>query len=389
MLRITSVREPTGRYLLDDPAREVADLFGGVMPGHWLGSAATHQGLAGEVTREDLRLVLSGRRPSGTIEPSGRHQVLAHDVIFAAPKPVSVLLATPDDVVAREAVIAHNEAVVAGLGYLEARAAGVVRQRSDGMRSWLHVDGTVAARFTHGASRSGDPHLHSHVLLANRARGEDGRFGALDTVALRAHGRAADAVYLTVLRAELASRLKLTFLRGHDGAPRIEGISDAECVALSGRSEEVRRGEVERPPKVIQGRAEALERWAERRGRLMALDDQPRFSRSAQHLDEHRAAAELHEQPVTARVLVASVATAATAGMKVDAIAELLGRIEGPLGRGRAEVVLGPSVLPSWRALAHLGPRPTDRGELSAWLDAASRLRDPRERDAPLIARDR
>ena len=375
MLRITSLKDATGRYLLDDPAREVADLFDGAMRGRWLGTAASTIGLEGRIEPEVLELVLSGRRPGGTITPSVRQRRAAVDLIFAAPKPASLLMASPDDGVARSAVLGHEEAVGAALGYLEDRAAGVIRQCPGGERVWLHAEGVVAAGFTHGASRSGDPHLHSHVLLANRARADDGRFGALDVVALRAHARAADAVYRAVLRSELAARLGVTFLRGADGAPRIEGISDGDCLALSGRSEEVRRGVLDRPTKVAQTRAEALERWSIRRSRVVSLDDPPRFVRSAGHLDEHRAAGVLHDRPLTARALVESVATAATSGMTVAAMGELLGRIEGPLGRGAAEVVLSPVVLPTWRNLARLGPRPTDRRELAWWLDEASRTR--------------
>ena len=42
------------------------------------------------------------------------------------------------------------------------------------------ADGFVAAQFPHRTSRLGDPHLHWHVLVANMARGIDGRWTALD-----------------------------------------------------------------------------------------------------------------------------------------------------------------------------------------------------------------
>jgi conjugative relaxase-like TrwC/TraI family protein len=389
MLRIAPMSDQTGRYLLDDPALEVADLFGGVQRCRWEGASTALQGLGGAVRSVDLSTVLSGRLPFGTLEPSERRRVAAYDLIFAAPKPVSVLFASDEDSVARECVLGHEAAVRSALGYIEDRAAGVMRHRPGAVRSWLHVEGTVAAAFTHGASRSGDPHLHSHLILANRARAEDGRFGALDAMSLRAHGRAADAIYLTVLRAELRERLNLAFLRTVDGSTRIEGISDAACVALSGRAEEVRRGVIGPPPKVSQSRGQALELWTERRRQVVAFDDQPRFARSMDHIDEHRAAAELHDRPVTARSVVESLATAATGGMRVEALRQVLSRAEVPLGRGGAENRLGPGVLPTHRALATLGPRPTDDHELSRWLDEASLIRTHSDRQRPLNVRAR
>ncbi|MAT05701.1 MAG: hypothetical protein CL424_11735, partial [Acidimicrobiaceae bacterium] len=44
------------------------------------------------------------------------------------------------------------------------------------------AEGFVAAQFPHRTSRMGDPHLHWHVLVANTARGIDGRWTALDSL---------------------------------------------------------------------------------------------------------------------------------------------------------------------------------------------------------------
>ena len=389
MLKITAVTDTTGRYLLDDPASEIADLFDGTRPGQWSGRSAGRHGLNGDVRENELSLILDGRVPGGTLQPSARRLRTAHDLVFAAPKPVSVLMATPDESVARATVLAHEAAVGAALGYVEDRGAGIVRATPGGGRAWLHVEGLVAARFTHGTSRSGDPHLHSHVVVANRARAADGRFGPLDALALRAHGRAADAVYLAALRSELTARLSVTFLRAHDGTLRIEGISDATCLALSGRSEEVRRGAADRPMKISRSRAEVLELWSARTMRVVSIEDQPRFHRSPHHLDEHRAAALLHDRPLIARHVVESVASAATSGISVDAIGELLARTRAPLGRGIGETALPSSVVPHPKALETLGPRPTARDPLGAWLDEAEHLRSRSRSDRSVIVRDR
>ena len=388
MLTITSVSDASGRYLLEDPALEVADLFGGATRSAWRGLSAHRHGLVGAVTAPDLRVVLSGRVPGGSLQPGARQQRTSFDLVFAAPKPASVLMAQPDDRVARHVVLGHEAAVAEALGYIEDRAIGIVRSTSGSERSWSHVDGIVAAQFTHGVSRSGDPHLHSHVLLVNRARGADGRFGALDSRALRAHAVAADAIYRSGLRSELSRRLAITHLRTVDGTIRIDGVSDADCIAMSGRSEERRRGEHGRPAKVLRRRWEAMELWEERRRFAPSMEDAPRFARPADRLDEHRAAALLHDRPLVARTVVASVADAATAGISVDAIATVVARPGVLLGGGLAERPLPRSVIPRPEELALLGPRPVDRGRLLGWLDEAERIRE-RSRDRGISARGR
>ena len=54
MLKITAVTDTTGRYLLDDPASEIADLFDGTRPGQWSGRSAGRHGLNGDVRENDL-----------------------------------------------------------------------------------------------------------------------------------------------------------------------------------------------------------------------------------------------------------------------------------------------------------------------------------------------
>ena len=44
------------------------------------------------------------------------------------------------------------------------------------------IEGVVAAAFTHWDSRAGDPQLHDHVVVANRARSiSDGMWRTLDS----------------------------------------------------------------------------------------------------------------------------------------------------------------------------------------------------------------
>ena len=95
---------------------------------------------------------------------SGRVSVPAFDLTFSAPKSASVLFALAGADAARMVVAAHNEAVAGSLSYLEQHAITATR-RSGPARVVLPTSGAVAAVFTHGVSRNGDPHVHSHVVL--------------------------------------------------------------------------------------------------------------------------------------------------------------------------------------------------------------------------------
>ena len=294
---------------------------------------------------------------------------------MAAPKPVSVLFASPDEARARAALRAHRRATAATLEYFEGRAAAVRRSR-DGEVEGLRAEGLLAAEFTHGLSRGGDPHLHSHLLVANLARDRGGRFGALDRRPLLAHAQAADALYRATLRHELHQRLGLRWQEDLSGRERIEGLSDATMLALSGRSADRRAGDRWVPSKdPVVSRAAAVERWADRARHAPLLDDAPRRSPPADRLDEHRFASVLAGRGHPARDLVRAWSEAARGGLDPAVLRRALSRVDRPLGHGIAETALSPrSLLPSARSLRQLGARPTDRGSLEAWWRRAEEL---------------
>ena len=95
--------------------------------------------------------------------------------MFSPPKSVSLLHALGDDEVRHAVNQAHLAAWQAALSYLEQRACvtrrgknGVLRERGPGF---------VAAAYQHRTSRAQDPHLHTHVIVANMACGSDGTGG--------------------------------------------------------------------------------------------------------------------------------------------------------------------------------------------------------------------
>jgi hypothetical protein len=67
--------------------------------------------------------------------------------------------------------------------------------------------GVLAVGFDHRTSREGDPLLHTHLLVANRVQGPDGRWTALDGRDLYRHRLAADAIYRATYQHELVRTL--------------------------------------------------------------------------------------------------------------------------------------------------------------------------------------
>ena len=143
-------------------------------------------------SRRTFRRLLEGRHPrTGRPIGSGRTTVAAFDLTFSAPKSASVLFALGGEAVARRVVAAHAEAVAGALSYLEQHA--VTAARRDGVRARRDPDhaGSSPAVFTHAVNRNGDPHLHSHVVMANLVHGADGRWSACDRRGFEAHRQAA------------------------------------------------------------------------------------------------------------------------------------------------------------------------------------------------------
>lgn len=162
-------------------------LGSGEAPGVWSGRLAARLGLAGVVEGDLLRALIDRRHPVGgetLMAGTGRKpMVRAIDATFSAPKSVSWLWAFGGSEVASVISIAHVEAVEAALAFVEERAA-VTRRQRNGVRVRARTIGWAVATFLHRTSRSGDPQLHTHAVIANLVQRDDGRWVSLDATAL-------------------------------------------------------------------------------------------------------------------------------------------------------------------------------------------------------------
>lgn len=227
-------------YYLSAVAEGAEDyyLYAGEAPGRWAGGGAGELGLYGEVAGSDFTGLLRGERP-GSQAPLGSRagKVPGFDLTFSAPKSVSVLFGLGDERLAAQVRAAHDAAVDDALGYLEQVASHGRRGRGGLLR--IESKGFVAAVFRHRTSRAGDPNLHSHVVIANRVLGVDGRWTALDARALYQQARTAGHLYQASLRHELRD-LGLAWVVGRNG------LGEAEEVPRPVRREfSTRRREIE------------------------------------------------------------------------------------------------------------------------------------------------
>jgi conjugative relaxase-like TrwC/TraI family protein len=328
--------------------------------------------------------------------------VAAFDLTFSAPKSASVLFALAGADAARAVVDAHTGAVAGALSYLEQHGLTAIR-RSGPARVVLPTSGALAAVFTHGVSRTGDPHLHSHVVLANLVHGVDGRWGACDRRGLGAHRMAASAVYEAQLRAGLTAALGVRWTVSPGRSAEVTGVDPELLAAFSSRSADIRRHMYERGARSNRGArvawaatrpakgpgtpySELASGWQQKAravGCHLDLGAIP-SRRGPAVLDEHRFAGVISlpaHGGAHRRDVVAAFAVAARNGATATVVEQLVAQWVPPGSPGVAEPLQQRrAVVPANHHLRALGPRPLDPDDHAVWRSAAGTLDAYRER---------
>ncbi|HEX4161304.1 MAG TPA: MobF family relaxase [Acidimicrobiales bacterium] len=409
MLGIRRIGTGRADYYLADLAAEVPVPGPARAAGRWIGAAAGDLGLDGAapVDATQFRSLLAGRHP-GTARPlplpTGR-RVAGYDLTFSAPKSVSVVFALGGDDVARAVVAAHTEAVVGALRYVERHGLGATRwRREDGERAVIGTTGFSGAQFTHGVNRNLDPHLHSHVVVANAVHGVDGRWSACDGRGLDAHRVAAGGVYDAHLRHALTSALGVRWEAptGPGRTSEIAGVPPELMGEFSSRGADVRmhafragarsaRGRhvawaATRPPKTTgipyDDLAVAWRRRADFVGPGLEGDLRVRPAPAGADsiavpgsYDEHRFAGVIALTPhggAHRRDVVAAFAGSARDGVPAASVDRVTDMWAPGAQVGVAEdLTTRRSVMPATHHLRALGPRPVDPAAHETWLAAA------------------
>ena len=149
--------------------------------------------------------------------------VAGFDLTFSVPKSVSVAWALADGPT-RDAVYgAHRAAVERVLRFAEEQV--FCSRVGKAGAAQIDLVGVVAAVFDHWDSRAGDPQLHSHVVVLNRAQGVDGKWRTLDSRAVFRSTVALSELYNGVLSDYLTAALGWGWepvARRHSTVPKYE-----------------------------------------------------------------------------------------------------------------------------------------------------------------------
>src|SRR6266496_3017486 len=266
MLSVSKLSPGQEAYYERSVAAGIDDYYAGrgESPGVWVGRGAAELELDGVVGDGELGRLIGGRHPLTStelrrhppkkqimverIDPATgeRHleeqtlkPLAGYDLVFSPPKSVSLLHALGTEDVRHAVNQAHLAAWQAALRYLEQRACvtrrgknGVIRERGSGF---------VAVAYQHRASRAQDPHLHTHVIVANMTKTpSDGEWRALDGQPILKHYRlAAGYLYQSQLRFELTRSLGVEWREPENGMAEIAGVPEEALRAFSRRRAQV------------------------------------------------------------------------------------------------------------------------------------------------------
>ena len=251
MLSVAKLTPGQENYYERSVAAGLDDYYAGrgESPGVWAGRGALALELEGLVHDGELGRLIRGHHPhtdavlhahrrarvitierinpltdDRVVESKKLAPVAGFDLVFSPPKSVSLLHALGDEETRRAVNEAHTSAWQAALAYLEDEAC-VIRRGAQGRRR-EHAVGFVAAAYQHRTSRAQDPHLHTHVIVANMSQSpDDEKWRALDGEAiLRTYRLAAGYLYQAHLRAELARTLGVEWETPRKGMAELRGV---------------------------------------------------------------------------------------------------------------------------------------------------------------------
>ncbi len=239
MLTIRAAKNP-GYYETPEFARDDYYTERGGTPGEWIGRGAETLGLSGSPDRGELEQLLGGGNPVTDERLHGLREGRRNagfDLTWTAPKSVSVLHAVGDERVRAEVLAAHEAGVRAGMDYLERFECQA--RRGAGGHQIVEAGGFAGAAFTHELSRTGDPHLHTHQVIANAVQGPDGRWSAQDMRPVFGAAKTAGTIAEAVMRRELTDRLGVRWGEVTKGTAEIDGVPSDVIGEFSRRRAEI------------------------------------------------------------------------------------------------------------------------------------------------------
>lgn len=275
----------------------------GKSPGTWVGRLTEQFGLSNDqaIESKDFEAIVKGFNPKtgqSYILRRKSNRIVAREMLFSAPKTVSILAVTMQDDRLKKA---HVTAVTEAFEALERLAQSRVRAGQ-----WINADGkrdtgnVIAARFTHETSRELDPQLHTHNVVFNVTFDEqEGRLKALDPNFIYNSTSYVTEIYRSVLARELKS---IGYeIEGGRHTWRIKGVSNEIESLFSKRSAQIEK-EVQKIQKKtgvdVETRGRALIAGLTRKSKdhKVSEADYVNFQKSQLNLKQFRELQELTER---------------------------------------------------------------------------------------------
>jgi conjugative relaxase-like TrwC/TraI family protein len=212
----------------------------GESPGRWYGAGASRLGVQGEASPASFQRMFEGRHPdTGELlgRPHGKGAVPAFDVVLRPTKSISILYGLGDAATGQAVLQAHHAGLAEAVAYLDEHVGA---RRGHGGVQHVSGQGLLSVGFDHRTSREGDPLLHTHLVIANRVQGPDGRWTAVDGRDLYRHRLAADTIYRATYQRELAWTLGVewTAADGH-GNRELAGMPEELVRGFSKRTGQI------------------------------------------------------------------------------------------------------------------------------------------------------
>lgn len=210
---------------------------------HWEAFAEAHDGRCPNDAAELQEWLAEGKRAL-------RNATAGYELVFAPDKATSVAWALADPDTSERIAEAHCRAVLDAVALFE-REVAFTRAGNYG-EAQVDTRGITAAVFEHWDSRTGDPHLHTHVPISVKVQRSDGQWTSLDGRTVHAAAVTISEFYNSRLR-DLLREQGATFVqRPADGIDlkrpvwELEGIPAALVRAWSQRTQQVEQDRARR-----------------------------------------------------------------------------------------------------------------------------------------------
>jgi hypothetical protein len=234
----------------------------GESPGRWYGQGAASLGLEGEASPAGSGACSRAATPppgSSSAERTARGPCPPSTWCCARPRAcrssTAWMIRPPAGRCSRLIIAGVREAVAYLDGHIGTRRGHAGVQHLSGQ-------GLLAVGFDHRTSRDGDPLLHTHLVVANRVQGPDGRWTALDGRDLYRHRLAADAIYRATYQRELVRTLGVAWTPAdRHGNRELKGLPEELVRLFSKRTDQIDL-EVERLQAAGRERTPRLVKWA-------------------------------------------------------------------------------------------------------------------------------